>query len=51
LVKDLAIRTSWPSRCFIDAPPTESVLIWLADKGNTAIRAFTDVATEVVSGR
>jgi hypothetical protein len=35
----------------IDAPPTESVLIWLTDKENAAIRAFAEVATEVVNGR
>jgi DNA-binding transcriptional LysR family regulator len=32
----------------IDAPPTESVLVWLTDKENAAIRAFATVATEVV---
>jgi DNA-binding transcriptional LysR family regulator len=32
----------------VDTPPTESVLVWLTDRENTAIRAFAAVAAEVV---
>jgi hypothetical protein len=32
----------------VDTPPTESVLVWLTDRENNAIRAFAAVAAEVV---
>ncbi|MEJ3653383.1 LysR family transcriptional regulator [Actinomycetes bacterium KLBMP 9759] len=33
----------------IDTPPTESVLVWRTDRENAAIRAFAEVAAEIVT--